>query len=71
MAFARLFDGDDGAFSTAALLTPAEAVRHALDLTNEDLLELGDEAFFAVARVRRIVCRPMQRANWQRVARIH
>lgn len=58
----RMFDGDDGAYSTAASLSPAEAVRHAYNLTNADLLLLSDDALDAVVRIRPIrVIRPEPR----------
>jgi hypothetical protein len=58
----RLFDTDDSAYATAASLTPDEAVRHAFDLSNADLLMLSDEALDAVVRIRPVrVVRPEPR----------
>lgn len=53
----NLFDSDRDDLVTVPDLTPAEAARHAFDLTNAEIILLTDEALLAVARVRPFRCR--------------
>lgn len=53
----NLFATMSGSFSTAAGLTPEEALIHAYNFSNADLLLLSDDALDIVARVRPFVVR--------------
>lgn len=53
-----LFDTHEGVLATAASLTPADAARHAFDLSIVDALLLSEPALLAVSKVRDVRFRP-------------
>lgn len=58
----RLYDNDQDVLVPACLLTPAEAQRHAHDLSDREVREeLTHEAFIALCGLRRLVVRVAKR----------